>query len=473
MGLFEDRFSVLPGHPVRAEFSAAPHRARRTTLLRTAAGAAVVVVLLAVVLFLPRLLLDWGLVSGQSGDRARAVNDIRGSLLEALGGLVVVLGALLIWRQLQLIRRRDLGSGGDIAGEPDDSGRPTVEHSPLRRRGARAEGPGLTFPVSRPSAQTDLDSMNEQSSMGSSELNTRPDLAAYCDTGNQPVKTLATVSSRCSVRDRSATAEDRESSGDQAELLPDLVDSVVDVGIFWVPSPQPVETILPSAENQRGRIVIERVVTHTPDPDWPTHGSPGGEQDDDDLVTQRLQDAVSGWMTGELIESPWQRTTEVWVTPVCDGVASLAEGLGDLQQHWHDIIVGAPVRQLGPQFGLEPASAGVLAAIASALPLPGDTTVKEMKRVIQFVGIVSGTALGHPLLVNAFVKSLLHDIVAEVVATKIKDFLGEMCEPAGPTKSTLVREPLVQKLVPPQSNRHRSRNRCRWSHQSQWCPTRN
>lgn len=104
MGLFEDRFPVLPGHPVRAELPAAPRRATRTALLRTVAVAAVIVALLAGVLFLPRLLRDWDLAGGQPGDRARAVNDIRDSLLKALGGLVVVLGALLTWRQLQLNR---------------------------------------------------------------------------------------------------------------------------------------------------------------------------------------------------------------------------------------------------------------------------------------------------------------------------------------------------------------------------------
>jgi uncharacterized protein YjbI with pentapeptide repeats len=104
MGLFEDRFPVLPGHPDRAELPAASFRATRTVLLRTAAMVAVILALLAVVLLAPRLLLDWDLADGQAGDRARAVNDIRDSLLKALGGLVVVLGALLTWRQLQLNR---------------------------------------------------------------------------------------------------------------------------------------------------------------------------------------------------------------------------------------------------------------------------------------------------------------------------------------------------------------------------------
>lgn len=73
-------------------------------LLRTAAVVSVIVVVLAAVLLLPRLLLDWDLAGVQPRDRARAVNDIRDSLLKALGGLVVALGAWLTWRQLQVNR---------------------------------------------------------------------------------------------------------------------------------------------------------------------------------------------------------------------------------------------------------------------------------------------------------------------------------------------------------------------------------
>jgi pentapeptide repeat protein len=74
-------------------------------LLRITAIAAATLVLLAVLLLGPRMLLDWDLAGGQIGDRAKAVNDIRDSLLKAIGGLVVVVGALLTWRQLQINRQ--------------------------------------------------------------------------------------------------------------------------------------------------------------------------------------------------------------------------------------------------------------------------------------------------------------------------------------------------------------------------------
>ncbi len=73
-------------------------------LLRTAAAVIVIMALLGIVLFLPRLLLDWDLAGVQSVNRAPAVNAIRDSLLNALGGVVVILGAGLTWRQLQVNR---------------------------------------------------------------------------------------------------------------------------------------------------------------------------------------------------------------------------------------------------------------------------------------------------------------------------------------------------------------------------------
>jgi uncharacterized protein YjbI with pentapeptide repeats len=101
---FEDRFPPLPGHPPRLEQPSASLRPRRGAIVRGALGVAAVVLVLVAVLFLPRLLLDWDLAGAPVGDRAKAVNDIRTGLLQAVGGLVVVAGAVLTWRQVQVNR---------------------------------------------------------------------------------------------------------------------------------------------------------------------------------------------------------------------------------------------------------------------------------------------------------------------------------------------------------------------------------
>ncbi len=104
MARFEDRFTPLPGHPQRHEQPSASPWPRRGAIIRGALGVATVVLVLVPVLLLPRLLLDWDLAGAPVGDRAKAVNDIRTGVLQAVGGLVVVVGAVLTWRQLQVNR---------------------------------------------------------------------------------------------------------------------------------------------------------------------------------------------------------------------------------------------------------------------------------------------------------------------------------------------------------------------------------
>ncbi|MFG6196280.1 pentapeptide repeat-containing protein [Nonomuraea sp. JJY05] len=60
---------------------------------------------LAGALFLPRYLLAWDLGTEKPpADYATAVNNIRTALLQGVGGLMLLIGAYLTWRQLQLSR---------------------------------------------------------------------------------------------------------------------------------------------------------------------------------------------------------------------------------------------------------------------------------------------------------------------------------------------------------------------------------
>ncbi|NUT42175.1 MAG: pentapeptide repeat-containing protein [Thermoactinospora sp.] len=61
---------------------------------------------LACAVLLPRHLLAWDLGSAPPpADQAAAVNNIRNTLLQGVGGLVLLMGAYLTWRQLQLSRQ--------------------------------------------------------------------------------------------------------------------------------------------------------------------------------------------------------------------------------------------------------------------------------------------------------------------------------------------------------------------------------
>ncbi|TDV46289.1 pentapeptide repeat-containing protein [Actinophytocola oryzae] len=123
MARFEDRFPPLPGHPPRLEQPSAT--AWRGSTVRVALGVAAAVVVVFAALFLPRLLLDWDLAGATTPDRARAVNDVRAGVLQAVGGLVVVIGAALTWRQVQVSRAGQVTDAfaGAIThlGDPEES----------------------------------------------------------------------------------------------------------------------------------------------------------------------------------------------------------------------------------------------------------------------------------------------------------------------------------------------------------------
>jgi hypothetical protein len=70
----------------------------------TSAALAVLAVLVVVLLVLPGLVVDHDLAGAQlvAADRLNAVNNVRTTLLQAVGGAVVLFGAYATWRQLRV-----------------------------------------------------------------------------------------------------------------------------------------------------------------------------------------------------------------------------------------------------------------------------------------------------------------------------------------------------------------------------------
>jgi len=69
-----------------------------------------VVVIMALLLIVPGLIVEWDL--GAVGfrrltpaEQASATNEVRATLLQALGGITLVVGAILAWRQMQITRQ--------------------------------------------------------------------------------------------------------------------------------------------------------------------------------------------------------------------------------------------------------------------------------------------------------------------------------------------------------------------------------
>lgn len=80
-------------------------RWRLTRAVAVALAALVVIVLLGVVLLvLPGLIVDHDLAGGHlaAADRLNAVNNVRTTLLQTVGGAVVLFGAYATWRQLRV-----------------------------------------------------------------------------------------------------------------------------------------------------------------------------------------------------------------------------------------------------------------------------------------------------------------------------------------------------------------------------------
>ncbi|MFI5912492.1 pentapeptide repeat-containing protein [Dactylosporangium sp. NPDC051541] len=77
------------------------------------AVALVVIVLVAVVVVLsPRFVLRWDLGgAAPPADRAKAVNDIRASLLQGLAGIGLLFGVVFTWRQIQVTRQGNARDG--------------------------------------------------------------------------------------------------------------------------------------------------------------------------------------------------------------------------------------------------------------------------------------------------------------------------------------------------------------------------
>ncbi|MFJ8863819.1 pentapeptide repeat-containing protein [Streptomyces sp. NPDC102451] len=92
------------GEPDRGRRAWRDGLVRRRTAVALLAGAAGLVVLGAVFVLLPGVVVDHDLAGASvaAQDRLKAVNDVRTTLLQVVGGLVVLFGAYATWRQLRV-----------------------------------------------------------------------------------------------------------------------------------------------------------------------------------------------------------------------------------------------------------------------------------------------------------------------------------------------------------------------------------
>jgi hypothetical protein len=185
--------------------------------------------------------------------------------------------------------------------------------------------------------------------------------------------------------------------------------------------------------------------------------SPDRESGEDDSVAERLMDGFDEYVAKTLVDPTWEECIEkAWVTPVCEDEASFAKRLSSVQNQWHELVLGNPVEKLT---GLTP-----LGDIAADVPLPADIAITNMKRLVQFTGIFVGLTTGQPLLVNACLKSLVHDVILKVVSEGVRDYLRNTSRSVGTrerdldapnARAELVRQAAELKNYYPETKRER------------------
>lgn len=238
-------------------------------------------------------------------------------------------------------------------------------------------------------------------------------------------------------RRRAGASGGQRSADDQPTSDADV--GIVDVRIFWVPSARS-----PSGNDwQRGLIVVHRVTScgfsEASRQELPIPESPARESGDDDSAAERLMDAFDKYVAKNLVGPAWKRSSEVWVTPICEDVAAVADRLSDFNDQWHDLVLGKPVQYLaGPT---------ILSDIAAELALPTDAWFGGIKRLVQISGILFGLTSGQPLLVNACLKSVVHDILLRVVSEGIGSFLNNILEQADDLKTVPARDERKQQTT--------------------------
>jgi len=130
------------------------------------------------------------------------------------------------------------------------------------------------------------------------------------------------------------------------------------------------------------------------------------------VLAEREPSAIDEFITEKLMEPAWGRAEKSWwVTPDYRGLADAAKLVKDFQSGWHDLVLGKPVEFFALEAGFSTPSAELLGDIAAKIALSGDGIFIGARLLVQFTGIVLGTVSGVPLLANACVSSLTHDLL--------------------------------------------------------------
>lgn len=111
------------------------------------------------------------------------------------------------------------------------------------------------------------------------------------------------------------------------------------------------------------------------------------------------------------------------------GPADGAKWVMDVENGWHDLVLGKPAELVALGAGFSPASTSVIGMIAAKVGLPGDDLFKSVCRLLQYTGIPLGVVSGATLIVKACISSLAHDLLAEAIAKEFRNAIGHVLPP--------------------------------------------
>ena len=126
-------------------------------------------------------------------------------------------------------------------------------------------------------------------------------------------------------------------------------------------------------------------------------------------IGRGIEAAASQYAAQAIGDPLWKTVSERWAADGSAGIDAAAGTVTDFDAYVHNLLLGRPVRQISFELGLPGPIPAVLGGVAGAVELPADRPLDTVARVIQVGGIVVGVMSGHPVLVSACFKSLVHD----------------------------------------------------------------
>ncbi len=181
---------------------------------------------------------------------------------------------------------------------------------------------------------------------------------------------------------------------------------------------------------QENLVVVQRVIARAKERDDAGETDPSAHNDRETPLTEQEPGPFEKAAADSIVDPVWERVEQSWwMTSDYQSLADGAKWVMGVENGWHDLVLGKPAERVALGAGFSPPSAEMMGVIAAKVALPGDNAFKDVRRLVQCTGIVLGVASGVAPLANACMKSLAHDLLAELMARAFREAIGHVLEP--------------------------------------------